>query len=304
MRWLAFAVAIFTVALACFTFADATIRLRRRWVKWALFGSGVAVALATFVVILLRVDTEGWPLLLAGLVGTPLAGFALWHMFIAAERRGWIHPHADPGHVHPESIGPEPSAIPAPVLPHDLNDRLTTSIVIALAITVPISALSGWGYSSADTQADEMALHARGARSRHGAKTPIFWRGPGEDWPVGQGPSVFRGAVGRDKPTLRPVSPRQGRRRARQTLARRSLFARGYGTRMWTIRGSERMQYREFPQKIVRGAGQSPIPGRSLARGRDWLSSISGNRSRCETPGPHAVSSPCGSGRLGASRPR
>ena len=162
VRSLALCVAFFTASLACFTFADATIRLRRRWVKWALFGSGVAVALATFVVILLRVDTEGWPLLLAGLVGTPLAGFALWHMFIAAERRGWIHPRPDSGQVHPEAIGPEPSAIPAPVLPHESNGRLTTSIVIALAITVVFSALSGWGYSSADTQADEMALHARG----------------------------------------------------------------------------------------------------------------------------------------------
>ena len=120
------------------------------------------MALATFVVILLRVDTEGWPLLLAGLVGTPLAGFALWHMFIAAERRGWIHPRADPGHVHPESIGPEPSAIPAPVLPHDSNDRLTTFVVVALAVTVVLSALSGWGYSWSDTHADQMALHARG----------------------------------------------------------------------------------------------------------------------------------------------
>jgi tetratricopeptide (TPR) repeat protein len=161
VRTLASAVAVFTLALAFFTLADASIRLRRRWIKWVLFGGGIAVALVTCVFIVRWVDAESWPWLLAAVVGTPLAGFVLWHVFIAAERRGWIHPHPDFGHIHPETIGPEPSAIPAPVLAHESSDRFVTSIIVALAATVVLSALSGWGYSWADTRADEMALHAR-----------------------------------------------------------------------------------------------------------------------------------------------
>jgi hypothetical protein len=161
VRNLAFAVVSFTVALACFSFADASIRLRRRWVKWAWFGAGIAFAAVTFLVIVLCLDTEGWRWMLLGLFGTPLFGLLLWQVFVAAERKGWIHPRADPGHVHPDAFGAETSAILATVLPHE-SSRLTTFIVVALAITVVFSALSALGYSLADTQADEMALRARG----------------------------------------------------------------------------------------------------------------------------------------------
>jgi hypothetical protein len=255
VRSLALCVAIFTASLACFTFADTSIRLRQRWIKWALFGAGIAAALAAFVVIVLRLDTEAWPLLLAGLIGTPLFGLLLWHLFVAAERKGWCHPRADSGQVHPEAIGPEPSAIPAPVLPHESNGRLTTSIVIALAITVVFSALSGWGYSSADTQADEMALQARGYVADM-AKNSDFL---GQER-IGQLATNLecRARLAATNQRFdrfrRDEDGERGKRLRDETICARRWDKDVDDPRVGADADPE------FPQKIVRGAGQSPIP--------------------------------------------
>ena len=161
VRWLAFAVAIFTVALACFTFADATIRLRRRWVKWALFAME---------------SPWPWPLSSSFCSGwTPKVGHCC---SLAWSVRRWPDLRCGICSSRP-SAGAGSILTPTPVMftqnhrtgafrhtgagsPHDLNDRLTTFVVVALAVTVVLSALSGWGYSWSDTHADQMALHARG----------------------------------------------------------------------------------------------------------------------------------------------
>jgi hypothetical protein len=272
VRRLAFGVTIFTLALACFTFADATIRLRQHWVKWALFGGGIAAALATLVVIVFWVDSEGWPWLIGGLIGTPLVGLALWYIFVAAERKGWCHPRADPGHVHPETIGPEPSAIPAPVLPHDSNGRLTTFIVIALAVTVVFSAASGWGYSRADTHADEMALQARGYVADMAKHSDFL----GQER-IGQLATNLEcrarlAAIGqrldrfhRDEDEDRAEHLRE------ETICERRWDKDVDDPRVGADADPE------FPQKIVRGAGQTPIPaafseGPRLAEFHKWQS--------------------------------
>ena len=248
VRRLAFAVAIFTVALACFTFADATIRLRQRWVKWALFGAGIAVALATFVVVALWVDTEGWPWLFAGLFG------ALWRLFVAAERRAG-HPRADPGHVHPEPIGPEPSGIPALVLPHDSNNRMTTFVVIALAVTVVLSAASGWGYSWADTHADEMALHARGYAAEMAKYSNFLGRAQER---IGQLATNLE-----CRARLAAISQRLDRFHRDEEDELRALRDEARCERRWDedvddpIVGADADP--DFPQKIVRGAARTPI---------------------------------------------
>ena len=60
------------------------------------------LGLATLVVIVFWVDSEGWPWLIGGLIGTPLVGLALWYIFVAAERKGWCHPRADSGSFTPK----------------------------------------------------------------------------------------------------------------------------------------------------------------------------------------------------------
>ena len=62
---------------------------------------GIAFAAVTFLVIVLCLDTEGWRWMLLGLFGTPLFGLLLWQVFVAAERKGWIHRAPTPGTFTP-----------------------------------------------------------------------------------------------------------------------------------------------------------------------------------------------------------